>query len=122
MNKDKMDFLVDERQQDDMLNSTMMAGEQTLRDLRRTLMLTQSYMADTLGIGQESISRLEKRNDLLLSTLHNYVKAMGGELRLVAEFPDRSPIIIKGYATMSAEANSSMANRNTMANRRFRDN
>ncbi|MGR8931663.1 MAG: helix-turn-helix domain-containing protein [Gammaproteobacteria bacterium] len=74
-----------------------MEDEKTLRELRRTLMLTQAYMADALGIGQESISRLEKRTDVLLSTLHNYVNAMGGELRLVAEFPDRPPIQLKKF-------------------------
>jgi hypothetical protein len=66
-------------------------------------------MAEVLGIGQESVSRLEKRSDLLLSTLRGYVKAMGGELRLVAEFPNRPPILLKGFAAMNTEILSAVA-------------
>ena len=53
------------------------------------------------GVGQESVSRMEKRSDLLLSTLRGYVRAMGGELRLVAEFPGRPPVLIAGLAPMA---------------------
>jgi len=45
-------------------------------------------------VGQENVSRLERRADLLLSTLSSYVAAMGGRLRLVAEFPNRRPVAI----------------------------
>jgi hypothetical protein len=51
-------------------------------------------MAELMGVEQESVSRLERRADLLLSTLSGYVAAMGGRLRLVAEFPDRRPVAI----------------------------
>lgn len=51
-------------------------------------------MAKQLGIAQDSVSRLEKRSDLLLSTLRKTVEAMGGELSLVAEFPDRPPVVL----------------------------
>jgi DNA-binding XRE family transcriptional regulator len=54
--------------------------------------MTQARMAELLGVGQDSISRLEKRSDLLLSTLRDYVAAMGGNLRLMVEFPDRPPV------------------------------
>ncbi len=49
-------------------------------------------MAELLGIGQDSVSRLEQRSDLLLSTLRSYVAAMGGRLRLIAEFPGRPAV------------------------------
>ena len=78
----------------------LIAEEKSLRDLRKALTLTQEHMAEILGIGQESVSRLEKRSDLLLSTLRTYIEAMGGELRLVAEFPDRPPVILKDFASM----------------------
>ena len=42
----------------------------------------------------ETISRLEKRSDMLLSTLRHYVEGMGGRLELVAQFPDRPPMVI----------------------------
>jgi hypothetical protein len=53
-------------------------------------------MAKKLGITQDSVSRLEKRSDLLLSTLRKTVEAMGGNLSLVAEFPDRAPVVLSG--------------------------
>jgi transcriptional regulator with XRE-family HTH domain len=65
-----------------------------LRDLRQARHLTQERMAELMGVEQESVSRLERRADLLLSTLSGYVAAMGGKLRLVAEFPDRQPVTI----------------------------
>ena len=72
----------------------LMAEEMTLRDLRKARKLTQARVAKTLGITQDSVSRLEKRTDLLLSTLRKTVKAMGGDVRIVAEFPDRAPVVL----------------------------
>jgi transcriptional regulator with XRE-family HTH domain len=66
----------------------------TLQDLRKARELTQQRMAELLGIKQANVSRIEKRSDLLLSTLGSYVAAMGGRLRLVAEFPDRPPVVL----------------------------
>jgi len=68
--------------------------ELTLRDLRQAQHLTQERMAELLGVEQENVSRLERRADLLLSTLSSYVAAMGGKLRLVAEFPNRKPVAV----------------------------
>ena len=65
--------------------------EMTLRDLRQAQHLTQERMAELLGVEQENVSRIERRADLLLSTLASYVTAMGGKLRLIAEFPNRKP-------------------------------
>jgi DNA-binding XRE family transcriptional regulator len=76
----------------------LIAEEMTLRELRRARKLTQVRMAKVLGITQDSVSRLERRSDLLLSTLRNTVKAMGGNLSLVAEFPDRPPVVLSGIS------------------------
>ena len=76
----------------------LIAEEMTLRELRTARKLTQVRMARTLGITQDSVSRLEKRSDLLLSTLRKTVEAMGGNLSLVAEFPDRPPVVLAGIA------------------------
>ncbi len=76
----------------------LIAEEMTLRELRRARKLTQVRMAKALGTTQDSISRLEKRSDFLLSTLRKTVKAMGGNLSLVAEFPDRPPVVLSGIA------------------------
>lgn len=66
----------------------------SLKELRKSAGLTQHDLATTLCVGQDTISRLEKRNDLLLSTLRHYVESIGGELALVATFPDRPAVII----------------------------
>ena len=76
----------------------LVAEEMTLAELRRARKLTQVRMAKALGITQDSVSRLEKRSDLLLSTLRKTVKAMGGNLSLVAEFPDRPPVVLSGIS------------------------
>jgi DNA-binding XRE family transcriptional regulator len=66
----------------------------TLKDLRKAAEQTQKSLAVTLGVGQDTISRLEKRSDMLLSTLRHYVESMGGKLELVAQFPNRPPVVI----------------------------
>lgn len=78
--------------------AALIAEEMTLRDLRKARELTQVRMAEQLGITQDGVSRLEKRSDLLLSTLRKTVEAMGGRLSLVAEFPDRAPVVLTGIA------------------------
>ena len=74
--------------------------ERSLQELRRAHKLTQKKMAEVLGVGQDSVSRLEQRSDLLISTLRGYVEAMGGKLSLVAEFPDQEPVILTGLASL----------------------
>jgi len=61
----------------------------TLCEIRERLNITQVELAVELGIGQDSVSCLEKRNDTLVSTLRKAVEAMGGDLHLIAELPDR---------------------------------
>ena len=80
----------------------LIAEEMTLRELRRARKLTQVKIAKKLGITQDSVSRLEKRSDLLLSTLRKTVQVMGGNLSLVAEFPDRAPVVLSGIAEPDA--------------------
>ena len=67
----------------------------TLKDLRIASQQTQADRAASLGVGQVTISRLEKRSDMLLSTLRHYVEGMGGTSQLVAQFPDRPPVVIE---------------------------
>jgi transcriptional regulator with XRE-family HTH domain len=75
----------------------------TLRDLRTALAKTQTSIGNRLGIGQEGISRIERRSDLLLSTLRGYVEAMGGSLSLVVEFADRKPVVLSGIGFSAEE-------------------
>ena len=74
----------------------LVAREMSLRELRHAVNKTQKTVARTLNMGQDGISRLEKRSDLLLSTLRNYIEAVGGRLTLVAQFPNQEPIAIGG--------------------------
>lgn len=67
----------------------------TLKDLRHAAQQTQAQLASALGVGQDTISRLEKRSDMLLSTLRHYVESVGGQLELVAQFPNRPPMVIE---------------------------
>ncbi len=66
----------------------------TLKDLRQAVKRTQVELASSLGVGQDTISRLEQRSDMLISTLKRYVEAMGGRLDLVARFPNRPAVVI----------------------------
>lgn len=84
------------RKKVEMRAAELIAEEMTLRELRKARMLTQVRLARRLGITQDGVSRLEKRSDLLLSTLRETVEAMGGNLSLVAQFPDRAPVILSG--------------------------
>jgi hypothetical protein len=89
----------------------LVAREMSLRELRHAVNKTQNTVARTLNMGQDGISRLEKRSDLLLSTLRNYVEAVGGNLTLVAQFPDKEPIAIGGFGEIVATEDEREANR-----------
>jgi len=66
----------------------------TLSEIRKDHKMTQAEMAESLGIGQMQISRLEKRKDPRLSTMQRTITAMGGHLTLIATFPNQEPIIL----------------------------
>ena len=58
--------------------------------------MTQTELASRLLVEQAAISRIESRDDLHLSTLRDYVQALGGELKLVASFPEGDVLIRQG--------------------------
>jgi len=82
----------------------LIAEEMTLRELRKACRLTQQKVARSLRIGQEGVSKIERRSDLLLSTLRDYVQAMGGQLSLVVEFPDREPVVLSGISGVTQDS------------------
>ena len=88
------DFTAEEHEATSARLRAMVQEELTLRDLRHARNLTQARMAELMGVEQENVPRLERGADLLLSTLGDYVAAMGGQLRLIAEFPNRQPVAI----------------------------
>jgi transcriptional regulator with XRE-family HTH domain len=68
----------------------------TLQELRKARELTQVQLAETLGIQQATVAKYERQSDLLLSTLTSYVRAMGGSLKLMVEFPGKEPVALEG--------------------------
>lgn len=74
----------------------LIAEEMTLQELRRARTLTQARMAKSLGVAQKQISEIERRTDMHISTLRRAIEAMGGNLSLVAKFPDRPPVVLAG--------------------------
>jgi Helix-turn-helix domain len=70
----------------------LIAEEATLQNLRQARELTKLKVAELLNFPQESITQLEDRADLLVSTLQEHIAAIGGELSLVVEFKDRPSI------------------------------
>ena len=73
-----------------------------MNDTPTTLARKLAQLAKWLGVGQDTVSRYERRTDMLLSTLQGYVRAMGGELDLVASFPGRPPMKIRSLGDVSA--------------------
>ncbi|HEX6747917.1 MAG TPA: helix-turn-helix domain-containing protein [Longimicrobium sp.] len=59
-----------------------------LHELRRARDISQEQLAERLGTRQPNVSKLERRKDVRLSTLRAAIEAMGGELRIIAHFPD----------------------------------
>jgi len=68
----------------------------TLRELREWQNVTQRDLAKSLGLGQDNVSRTERRPDLMLSTLRKHVAALGGELHVVVRLPGGAAIELKG--------------------------
>jgi len=70
-----------------------MHSEMALQELRQAMHLTQQELADLLRMNQAAISKLEHQSDMYVSTLRRFVAAMGGELRIVAHFPQGEVVI-----------------------------
>ena len=58
-----------------------------LQELRQALKLTQQQIAATQKLNQAAVSKLEHQSDMYVSTLRRFIEAMGGELRIIAHFP-----------------------------------
>ncbi len=65
-----------------------MLAEMPLNELRQARGLSQKMLAEVLNVQQPSIAKMEKRTDMYLSTLRSHIEAMGGQLEVVARFPD----------------------------------
>lgn len=80
------------------------ARMESLRQLREARALTQATIGELLGMTQSEVSRLERRSDMLLSTLRRFVQASGGDLTLVVRFPNSSTVELNPhYSTTVSE-------------------
>ena len=80
--------MAEERQAANAERAAALLAAMDLAELRGSLEITQEALAERLAISQSNVSRLERRRDMLVSTLREVVSALGGELHLSAVFPD----------------------------------
>lgn len=73
----------------------LIAEELTLRELREELGCSQRELGEILDINQAAVSKLERRSDMRLSTLREFVQALGGELEISVKLPGKSPVRLK---------------------------
>jgi predicted XRE-type DNA-binding protein len=90
--KDLLDAKPKAKARYDAVLAEIAARQATLRRLREARALTQSTLAELLEMDQSEISRLERRSDMLLSTLKRFIEATGGELHLVVRYPDSGTV------------------------------
>lgn len=76
----------------------------TLQQLRKARKLTQVQLGSRTGKDQVAISHIERRTDMLLSTVRTYVEAMGGTLTLMVQFEDRKPVFLTGLTDEEPKA------------------
>ncbi|MFR8062095.1 MAG: XRE family transcriptional regulator [Lancefieldella rimae] len=89
---DLMASLPEERRQHIEARAATLLEQEILRQLRKTLGLSQKDLAGLMHITQPAVSKLERQTDMQLSTLAGIVQAMGGTLEITARFPDREPV------------------------------
>jgi transcriptional regulator with XRE-family HTH domain len=88
--REKMD---PERQERIRKRTEELLAELPLHELRQARALSQQELAEVLGLNQATISKLERRTDMYLSSLRRFVEAMGGELEISARFPEGKVLI-----------------------------
>lgn len=80
-----------------------MLNAMPLNELRQALVLSQKMLAEVLHLQQPSIAKMENRTDMYLSTLRSYIQAMGGELEVIARFPDGA-VKISSFAELGVQS------------------
>ena len=108
------DFSAEDRQWIRHRAEELKAEELNLREVRRLRKLTQARLSKKLKIGQEGVSRIEKRSDLYISTLRGYVEGLGGKLKLVVELPNRPPVTLAGLGDGIGRKKTRKTNRNVV--------
>jgi transcriptional regulator with XRE-family HTH domain len=85
------------------LSHALIVEATLLRELRFDQDVTQEQLAAMMGIRQASLSKIEHQDDLLVSTLRRYVEALGGDLEILARFPDRTVALRRYGSTPTTE-------------------
>ena len=80
-----------------------MLAEMPLNELRQARGLSQKMLAEVLNVQQPAIAKMEKRTDMYLSTLRSHIEAMGGQLEVVARFPDGA-VRISNFSDIDIDA------------------
>lgn len=80
-------FTPERRRRVDAIAKSMIA-EMPLHELRRARALTQQDLAKSLNVNQPAVSKMEQRTDAYISSLRSYIEAVGGKLKITAEFPE----------------------------------
>lgn len=75
--------------------------EMTLQELRQARHRSQEVVGEILHINQAAVSKIERRADMYVSTLRSFIQAMGGDLEIIARFPDRPPVRINQFEELN---------------------
>ena len=100
------DFTPERRRRIDEIKRELRA-EMPLRELRRARALTQRDLAETLRVNQPAVSKLEQRADVYVSSLRSYIEAVGGKLKIIAEFPE-GEVAIANFSDVGEEEEESV--------------
>ena len=96
------DFSPERRRRIDEMTSKALA-EMPLHELRQARAMTQKDLAEKLNVNQPAVSKMEQRTDAYISSLRAYIEAVGGKLRITAEFPE-GEIGITNFAQLADES------------------
>lgn len=88
-------------------------NEMPLHELRQARGLSQTLLAQHLGVQQPAVAKMEKRTDMYISTLRSHIQAMGGELNIIAKFPEGEVKITNFSDIESLDMTSSTAQADT---------
>lgn len=85
--RELLEKMPQDRQQRIKQCASQLMAEMPLQELRKALQLTQQQVAATLSMNQAAVSKMEGQTDMYVSTLRRFIEAMGGDLHIVAHFP-----------------------------------
>lgn len=81
----------------------LIAEEMSLQQLRKAMQQSQQRLAERLDVKQAEVSKIERRADMYVSTLRDFIQAMGGTLEITASFPNRPPVKITQFEIITDE-------------------